>query len=32
MNISAVRHVLEDLYEEIDDDEVIRIELINGLK
>ena len=32
MNISAVRHVLEDLYEEIDDDEVIRIELINGNK
>ena len=32
MNISAVRHVLEDLYEELDDDEVIRIELINGTK
>ena len=32
MNISAVRQVLEDLYEEIDDDEVIRIELINSTK
>lgn len=32
MNISAVRHVLEDLYEELNDDEVIRIELINGNK
>ena len=32
MDISAVRHVLEDLYEELDDDEVLRIELINSTK
>ena len=32
MNIYAVRQVLEDLYKERNDDEVIRIELINGNK
>ena len=32
MDIPAVRHVLEDLYEELDDGEVLRIELINSTK
>ena len=32
MDISAVEHLFEDLYEELDDDEVLRIELINGTK
>ena len=32
MDISAVKHIFIDLYEELDDDELLRIELINGTK
>ena len=32
MDISALRHIFIDLYEELDDDELLRIELINGTK
>ena len=32
MDIYAVRHIFIDLYEELDDDELLRIELINGTK
>ena len=32
MDISAVERLFQDLYEVLDDDEVLRIELINGSK